>query len=224
MVNDALKKILFFAICGVFFSLFFLVGPGSAADRSPEEIARLLQETYDKTTSMTADFQQVTSMKMSRRDRRGEGTVAILKPGRMRWDYVSPDPQVLVSDGETMSMYFSKSKQMMVMPAKEYLQSDVTYSFFAGTGNILRDFNVMPCEEVEGEEICSLKLVPKTPHLQVEFIRVWVDSNFLVTRLCIYDNYGSVTDLHFSNIMINKVISPDFFSFSPPADTEIVEQ
>jgi outer membrane lipoprotein-sorting protein len=30
---------------------------------------------------------------------KGEGTVAVKKPGRMRWDYTKPEKQQILSDG-----------------------------------------------------------------------------------------------------------------------------
>ena len=122
----------------------FLLAPGLAEAQgpSPLDIAQKLQDTYEQAQSLVADFNQTTTMKFSSRIRQGSGTMVFRKPGRMRWDYLTPDYQVLISDGETISMYFAKNQQMIVSNAKDYLQSDVTYSFFAGTGNILKDFDV----------------------------------------------------------------------------------
>ena len=74
--------------------------------------------------------------------RQGSGSMIFLKPGHMRWDYIAPDHQVLISDGESITMYFEKSNQMIISNARDYLQSDVTYSFFSGTGDILKDFDI----------------------------------------------------------------------------------
>lgn len=214
------KKTIFYVV--LFFMLFALE---VVAELSPEEKAAMLQETYDKTSSFTADFSQTTSMKLSKRQRKGHGSLVIKKPGLMRWDYQEPDRQVLICDGEEMSMYFSSAQQMIVMPAQEYLQSDVTYAFFAGSGNVLRDFNV---GEIPDDYCCGdlpdLKLVPKKQHPQVESIYLWLDDRFLISRMKISDYYGSVTDLSFTNIKLNQKVSADRFRFVPPPGTEIVKQ
>jgi len=211
----------------IFYVFIFLLSFAldAAAELSPEEKGAMLQETYDKTSSFTADFTQTTSMKLSRRQRKGLGSLVIKKPGLMRWDYQEPDHQVLVCDGEEMSMYFSSAKQMIVMSAQEYLQSDVTYAFFAGNGNVLRDFNVGPIpDDYCCGDLPDLKLVPKKQHPQVESIYLWLDERFLISRMKISDHYGSVTDLSFTNIKINQPVTNDRFSFVPPPGTEIVKQ
>jgi outer membrane lipoprotein carrier protein len=177
------------------------------------------------------NFNQSTVMKFSSRVRQGTGTMIFRKPGRMRWDYITPDYQVLISDGETISMYFEKSNQMIVSNAKDYLQSDVTYSFFAGTGDILKDFDVSePDFTNRYANSFLIKLTPKSSHPHVSSIHVWVShKTFLIIHLQIVDHFDTVTNLFFDNIQINtdlygsNEIKEDLFFFIPPANTEIIE-
>jgi len=164
--------------------LFLCIWPGLVlAELTPEEIAVKLQATYNTTQSLTADFKQSTYSQMSSRKRNGAGTIILMKPGLMRWDYREPNRQVFVSDGKNISMFFAKENQLIITPAQQYLESDVTYSFFAGTGDILRDFHVsQPAEEsLDMTNDYHIVVVPKKGHPQVDFINVWVDrSSFLL--------------------------------------------
>jgi outer membrane lipoprotein carrier protein len=217
-----MKKIILLLTC-ILLALPLTASVGFGAGPSPEEVARRLQQTYEKTTSMSARFQQVTSVRMSQREKRGSGTLIISKPGRMRWDYLAPAPQVLVSDGQTVTMYFEQSNQMLITAAEEYLQSDVTYSFFTGKGDILRDFAAMPAPEDAGAY--AIKLVPRKPHPQVEELRLWADrSTYLITRLQVIDHFCSITDLSFSEIKTDIEIPAALFTFIPPPGTEIIRQ
>lgn len=124
------KNVLFMILIGLV--LYPIAAFGAEPDA--EEIARRTQEIYEKTTSFKADFLQISSISGIRhRDRRGSGTMVIQKPGLLRWDYTSPSKQVLVSDGEMFSLYFSAENQMIVTPAREYLKEDITYNFFRET-------------------------------------------------------------------------------------------
>jgi outer membrane lipoprotein carrier protein len=197
---------------------------GRCAAPSPLELAQKLQARYEETKTMTADFKQSTSVPMTTRKRVGAGKVVISKPGRIRWDYQTPDKQVLISDGKKVSMFIANSAQMVVQPVSEYINSDVTYAFFVGTGNIVRDFKVLPPERQADASLKAIKLVPKTAHPQVDYLHVWIDENFMVRRLEIVDHFGSITDLAFSNITRNVPVSPETFVFTPPLGTEIIEQ
>ena len=213
---------------------FFLLIPGhpKAQNMDALTVAQKLQNTYEKATTLVAGFNQTTTMKFSSRVRQGSGTMVFRKPGRMRWDYLTPDNQVLISDGETISMYFEKSRQMIVSNAKDYLQSDVTYSFFAGSGDILKDFDVgEPDIFAQTEESFLIKMTPKAVHPHVSSIHLWISQDtFLITHMQIVDHFETVTDLFFKNIQIdadyygNSKIDEDLFFFRPPANTEIIEQ
>ena len=197
-----------------------------AGELPPLEIAKKLQKTYEQTTSIVADFKQTSSIPMSRRQRKGSGSLVIQKPGLMRWDYRMPEEQVLVSDGTTISMYFAGNKQVIVMPAKDYLKSDITYAFFSGSGDILRDFEILPPEKTDLDpHFHQIKLIPQKNHPQVSSLTVSVDrESFLIKRLVIVDHFDSVTDLLFINLKVNEHKPADFFSFTPPPGTEIIRQ
>ncbi len=208
-------------------------GTGQARDRlDAESVARHVQENYETAQGMSADFTQVTTLKLSRRQRQGSGRVILRKPGLMRWDYYSPDRQVLISNGTTLTMYFEKSHQLITSPAREYLQSDVTYGFFTGTGDILRDFIVSFADGARfaRDTAYLLKLVPKQQQPQVAQLYLWVNApDFLIQRLQIIDHFNTVTDLSFSNIRMYAIgdaagIDAGLFEFSPPPDTEIINQ
>jgi outer membrane lipoprotein carrier protein len=198
----------------------------------PREVALKLQDTYEKATNMIADFRQTSATKFSSRVQKGSGTMIFSKPGQLRWDYQAPNEQLFLSDGKTFSMYFAKSKQMIVSSAREYLQSDVTYSFFAGTGDILQDFTASSPDIGNSEDSTFLiKLTPRATHPHVAAMYAWVTKNsFLLKHIQIIDHFETVTDLYFDNIQVNattygnRKIEDGLFFFTPPAGTEIIDQ
>jgi len=218
------------------FQLVVAAQGGEASVETPEEVALRLQARYDKIKSLTFNFTQDTSGEMTGRPRRGSGKAAFVKLGPksyMRWDYVSPDTQVLVSDGEKFSMYFANLHQMIVSPAKA-LDSDLTYSFFTGRGVLTRDFYIRPANEQyqpDGETgIKVIKLIPRKIQSQVQDIHLWVTPGSLIRRINIRDHFGTLTVLNLSSIEVDSLIGKDpkellaFFSFVPPEGTEIIRQ
>ncbi len=172
---------------------------------------------------------------MTGRPRKGSGKAIFYKKdgnSRMRWDYSTPDKQVLISDGAVFSMYFDDLKQMIVTPA-ENIKNDLTYSVFTGKGNLKNDFHILPPDEETGnnsEEFQIIKLVPKEPHSQVQDIHVWITESSLIRRMSIRDLFGTITVLNFSDIQVDSLVGTDektlqsLFSFIPPEGTEIIEQ
>jgi len=216
--------------------LSFAFQTGAQEDELPEDIATRLQLRYDGINSLLFNFFQVTSGELTGRPRKGSGKAMFYKKdnlGKMRWDYVSPEKQVLVSDGVHFSMYFSDLQQMIVSPA-ETLDSDLTYSFFTGSGNLIRDFHIRPAnEEFQLEDATGfkiVKLIPRTPQSQVQDIHLWVTTDSLIQRITIRDHFGTVTVLNFNDIVVDSLIGTppseleSLFTFEPPMGTEIIKQ
>src|SRR5690606_524379 len=84
-----------------------------------EALARAVQRHYDTVRDFTADFEQVYEGGVLRRRTVERGTVAISKPGRMRWDYTSPEAKLFVSDGAQIYFYVPADKQVRVSPMPE---------------------------------------------------------------------------------------------------------
>lgn len=213
-----------------------LVHGTETSTESPVAVAERLQAHYNRTRSLTFNFTQSTSGEMTGRPRKGSGKAAFVKLGDdsyMRWDYITPDQQVLVSDGKLFSMYFARLHQMIVSPA-ESLNADLTYSFFTGRGVLKTDFDILPPDEEfnasDEPDFRVIKLVPKTPQSQVQDIHLWVTTDSLIRRIHITDHFGTTTVLNLSDIEVDQLIGKDpeellsFFSFVPPEGTEIIRQ
>lgn len=207
------------------------------AGEYPEDIAARLQQKYDSMTSLSFSFNQRSQGQVSGRPRIGSGQAFFYKTGensKMRWNYSTPDEQVLISDGVTFSMYFAELRQMIVTPAAN-LDSDLTYSFFSGTGRIGDKFHILPPDPEYSNAPAangpkSIKLVPKEQHSQVQHIHIWVTPDSLLRRIEIRDHFDTLTVLNLSKMEENfladageKEIS-EIFTFTPPEDTEIIRQ
>jgi len=202
----------------------------------PEDTAARLQQRFDQLQSLSFQFFQDVRGEMSGRPRQGSGNAYFLKEGDrtlMRWNYQSPENQVIVSDGDEISMYFSNLQQMIVSPA-ESLDADITYSFFTGRGKLAEDFYIRPPDEEyqsdDTGELRVIKLIPRKVQSQVQDIHVWVTNDSLIRRLSLRDHFGTITVINLNNIEVNtlqnlsKAERDGLFIFAPPPDTEIIRQ
>ncbi len=207
-----------------------------SSSEKPEDIVARLQSRYDNVQSLTFNFHQDTRGEMTGRPRKGSGRAIFYRDdtvNNMRWDYTSPERQVLVSDGVLFSMYFSNLQQMILTPA-ENLDTDLTYSFFTGKGKLQKDFHIQPADKdfqsEGGGEFKIVKLIPKTSQSQVQDIHIWVTAASLIRRINIRDHFGTITVLNFSAIEVDSLTGMSaeeldkLFSFTPPEGTEIIRQ
>jgi len=216
---------------------------------SPASRAETLQNIYRGLTSLTFDFSQVTST--GGRERTGRGNAVFYKgpappsvPAQndpvnkgvsiMRWNYTDPDRQVIINDGETLSIYTEKDKQLIKTPAGE-LESDITYAFFAGARNLLDDFEARAADRsmvyaTDEDDLRTILLIPRRPHNQIKTVQIWFDEKNIIHHLRIEDHFDATTELHFDNITLNTLPPYDrnqverIISLQVPSGTEIITQ
>lgn len=208
-------------------------------DTSPSEtLAIELQKYYQTLGSLGFSFIQKTSGQMSGRPKSGKGHALFARTAsgpKMRWNYNAPDRQVLISDGQIISMYFEKLNQMIVASAEE-TQTDVFLSFFTGDKPITDNFIVLDTDTTAGGDeqtssaaLYTLSLMPRDNNSQISVINIWLDHDKLIRRIELLDHFGTKTVINISDIKVNHLsLSADelqaLFDFKPPEGTEIIKQ
>ncbi len=206
-------------------------------DSSAADIAKSLSRQLGELSSLSFSFNQTTEGQISGRTRRASGKAFFVKRDestKMRWNYLAPDRQVIISDGEQVTMYFANLNQMIIAPADQ-LQQDVTYAFFTGQRNIDEKFIITQdiFEQDLGETAVKnevIKLIPRSPNSQIQYIRLWAADRRHIRRIEIVDNFETTTTILLSNIEENgltnngKLLNQQLFSFTPPEGTEIIRQ
>jgi len=187
---------------------------------SAETLARSLQQHYDMIRDFKATFEQTTGGGPLNVSSKGEGTVEVKKPGRMRWVYHKPDKSLLVSDGVHIYNCFLDTKQPECDPPAAVPSGDDAPSaalFLAGKGDILRDFKVSRVESPVRNTL-ALRLDPRKADPDYEYLVVAFDPDtYLIRGLKTRDRQASDTTIVFNNIKTNTNIPDSTFKFTPPA-------
>ncbi len=183
---------------------------------SAAEVVGKVQDFYVQTKSFTASFQQtVTNQTFNKiKPKVSKGKVYILKPGKMRWDYLNesyksaPDPKVsksFISDSKHLWAVMHKNKQYY----KEDLEGStlpVALSFLMGTGDLNKDFNVeldTPGKYGSKEDLLLL-LTPKTPSARYKKLWLVVDrADYSVKQSVVLNSKGDTNSIRFSGVKTN---------------------
>ena len=181
---------------------------------------RRLQERYESTRTLTADFRQTIESPTLASPLETHGTVAFEKPNRMRWDYAKPDEQQIVGDGETLWIYQPADRQVIKAPLAKAFQATTPVTFLAGLGRLERDFEATL--EKEDAERWTLRLVPRQD-AGIGTLRLVVrrkDASIEEAR--IVDPVGTTTRILFSNERRNVDLDAALFRFTPPSGVDVV--
>jgi outer membrane lipoprotein carrier protein len=204
------------------FALMLLVAV-SQAGLSPQDLAAKVQQRYEGIRDFQADFVQTYEGGVLKTKSSERGTVAIKRPGRMRWIYTQPEKKEFVSDGTRIYSYLPADKQVIVGPVPE---GDTTTPamFLTGKGNLVRDFAASPTE-IPGAPpgLVGLKLVPRDGDPEYEWLILGVDpQTYQIRLLTAADRQGGRSTFAFSNLKENRGLSDKMFEFRIPRGVDVI--
>ena len=198
-----------------------MVGAQSELD----QLINSLQAKYNKLSSLAADFTQMYNAP-GQKSRRESGRLLLRKPGKMRWDYTSPETKLFVSDGKWIYEYIPADKYASRSAIKESGDMRAPFAFLLGRGNLRRDFRRIEFASEQpvkaGHRV--LRLIPKRTQDFRELLLEVEPGTLQLARLVLIDRNNARSDFLFSNVRENAPISESQFAFSAPAGVKVVEQ
>jgi len=222
-MNRGARRLFLPKLCLV--ALLVLPLPLSASAQSLDEVVNGVETTYGKINDLRAEFTQVAHNKSLGQDIKAEGLVMLKKGGRMRWDYKSPSPQQIVSDGTTLWVYTPELNQVNKGNAPKALAGPAG-SFLSGLGKLREEFTVRflnPASPRDGTGRPVLDLTPKQPTPLLTRLVLTVDpKDYIVRQGVLYDQFQNTVTMTFNKVTINPGLSDSLFAFTPPKDAAVV--
>jgi outer membrane lipoprotein carrier protein len=203
------------------------VPASAAAGDTASALASRLQVRYDAIKDFTADFTQTYEGGVLRRKTTEAGTLLVKKPGRMRWEYKTPEEKLFVSDGRKLYAWVPADRQVTVsaLPTDDAPATPVL--FLLGRGQLTRDFTPSIATAIAGAPPGSLALtlVPKTTVPDYDRLTLVVDKATLGLRMLVArDSQGGTSTFVFSKLKENVGLPDARFSFTIPRGADVVAQ
>lgn len=203
-----------------FLGLFGLSGSSQALD--VEVLIERMQQTYERTPALTADFVQVATLTSINRQQTSSGRVYIEKPYAIRWEYAQPDIQTIVYDGKTLRIYTPKKRQLLQSVLDEDKRSNVALLFLAGVGNLRDAFTITPLPNPE-ERLAVLRLLPRSVQAGFTELHIAVNTkSYFIEKFIIHDTIGNLTEIQLSTLEVHTDLPAPTFVLDVPPDTEIL--
>jgi outer membrane lipoprotein carrier protein len=196
----------------------------NAQGGDPVALAAKVQQRYNGIKDIQGDFVQTYEGGVLRTKTTERGTVAIKRPGRMRFTYSKPEKKEFVSDGTRLYTHLVADKQVFVSPAPGPDQGDIPAMFLAGQSDLARDytptFTALPGA---ASGLITLKLVPNKRSEEYESLGIGIDPKTLqIQFLTAVDTQGGRSSFAFSNLKENRGLSDKQFEFRIPQGVDVV--
>lgn len=192
-----------------------------AAEPEPEELLVPIQEHYRKIETLRAGFRQTSRVVSIGRDELSDGSVVVKRPGRMRWEYVSPHASVIVFDGKTVRMYDAGEGKLQIAPVGPDMISPTALGFLLGESDLSSEFRAERLDAAAGE--LRLRLLPRED-APFEYLELHLAAETYTLRgSVLVDLFGNRTELLFHDVGENVPLTPDTFALEVPSDTEVID-
>lgn len=193
-----------------------------------EAWATKVQKAYESVKDLSADFEQVSTFSGGTKGPKQTGTIEVKKPGKMRWEFATPEKKAMISDGKTMWIYDAAENQVMVNEMMQETTSVTGLNFLEGLGDLKKSFNysiVAAPTDATSKDAVFLNLVPKDAEdVQFTSILLAVDKKTsLANEVFLTDPMGSVTRLTLAKLTKNKSLPDSRFTFEIPKGAEVIK-
>ena len=195
------------------------VPPSPPADAVAE--ARAVEEALNGVRGLVASFTQTVESAGLPRPQVEKGTLSLLRPGRMRWEYDQPPGKLAVADGRKSYVYLPEERQVLIAP----LDLQGTRS---GVGLLLSRVDLVGSFEISwgppaGTGPRPLLLKPRAPRPEYDLLLLVPGQDHLVRALTIIDPLGSRVTYRFDRIRLVETLDDELFRFKPPPGVEVQE-
>ena len=194
-----------------------LPGIAGAEAASDARAAQRLEAALKGLSSLRAGFHQTVTDAQGTQTESAEGTVALARPGKFRWDYSVP-AQLIVSDGTTVWLYDVDLAQVTIRPAADSL-SGTPALLFSGKTDLSAEFRIADGGEADG--LSWSRLTPRAAESDFRELSVGIAGGEL-RRMVLVDRLGQTMRIEFDRIERNPRLDVSIFRFTPPAGVDVV--
>ena len=197
-------------------------------DAELQALVTKVQAHYDALDGFEADFTQRYERRVLRKTIEESGRLIVKKPGRMRWEYQTPEEKLFVTDGSRSYFYLPMEKQVMVSHHPRGamgMGEGSPFELLAGTSRMTDSFAFFTSKQEPRRGGVMLHLIPTKHHEGFEDIEIEVSPETgELLRVVLVDAQRNRTEFSFENVRRNIDLPESLFRFTIPSGVDVVVQ
>lgn len=187
-----------------------------------EEVLTRIEKRYSA-SGFSARFHQVSVLKAMDISDSAKGRIHIKRPGKMRWEYESPEKQIIISDGIQLWIYRPDDNQVLIGKAPDFFGDGKGASFLSDVRLMRKNFSITLQEKPDSDNH-NLKLVPVSKEMDIAEIYLSVSwTTFDIEEVVTVNAYGDETQIELNEITYHDDLADSLFQFLIPAGVEVLQ-
>jgi len=190
--------------------IFFFTINSSIAQSDAQELLKKIQDKFDSITDLSAKITQSVNGKSNLK-----GKVFYKKENNLRFEF---ENMVIVSDGET-SWNFNKKQNKVIIT--DY---DTEGNKILSIRQLIYEYpEECKLSTINSEGTKVLELIPQDDTFSFNSIKLFTNSENLITKVLIDDPATGSIQVDLSDIQLNKDLADSYFQFSPPEGSQVLD-
>ncbi|MDJ0740476.1 MAG: outer membrane lipoprotein carrier protein LolA [Gammaproteobacteria bacterium] len=178
-----------------------------------------LDAFLDDLTTLQATFEQSVLDTENATTGQMHGLFLLDRPGKFRWDYVSPRKQVILADGRDVWIIEEDLKQV-TRHLQRWALKGTPAAFLAMDESVDKDFEIVEIGERLGLQ--WLELIPRDAESDLNRVLLAFDGSAL-KHMELNDKFGQVSRFSFFDVKRNVPIDPDLFVYEGEDDWDVLQ-
>jgi outer membrane lipoprotein carrier protein len=187
---------------------------------SAHDLAERVDHRYNTLHSLKAGFTETyEGLGMKRTE---SGTLLLLKPGNMRWDYNTPPGKFFLLDHDYSWFYSPGDPQVQRIPAKDLDDLRSPMRLLLGHTKLEKELGNLTIAPAANGDF-TLTGVPKGLEKRVARLALTVSSDGVIHAIEVEETDGALTRFTFTREEPDAPIPAATFHFTPPAGVPVVD-
>ena len=188
---------------------FAFIVPGYSQEKA-EDVLKALQSKFDSISDLEANISQSTDGKQNL-----IGKLLYKKENKLRFELKN---HLIISNGTTSWNYSKKENKVIISSVDE--ESEGIFS----VKKLIYEYPSqceLSLEDEGGQKI--LTLVPSSTSLSFNYLKLYVNSDNLISKVLLSEGAGSLSLVNISDYVLNKNIPDSKFSFTSPEGCKVID-
>lgn len=182
-------------------------------------VARLTQ-LLEKSQTLTARFSQLTLDGSGTQLQETAGEMAVQRPGLFYWHTDAPQEQLMISDGNKVSLWDPDLEQVTIKKLDQRLSQTPALLLSGDISKISESFDI---SDKESSGVVDFILKPKTRDTLFDSLRLSF-RNGMVNDMQLIDSVGQRTNILFSGVKANQPIPASKFKLVIPKGADVIQE
>jgi outer membrane lipoprotein carrier protein len=170
----------------------------------------------------TADFDQESILKAMAVTDTASGRLMVRQPGKMRWEYLVPDPQTIITDGKDLWVYRPEENQVLVAKPRRFSER-ARAPVFSPTSRRFEKASSCPWPSDDPNQY-RLKLVPNKSSVELMAVELdIVKKTYDLVRITTFNVYGDETRIELKNVSFDDPPPESLFRFDVPEGADVLQ-